>query len=131
MHQSLCDALSFTLLCIQDPRPHLRECESPHRPPPPQQPAHHLGRVRPQTGHPRQEDQEMTSYNQHSVTINMCLNSLHTPRCSLKDIKVAFIVEQKLKPPIGLYYFEDLSCNVTHYSHVGPLLENVRLSARE
>ena len=56
---------------------------------------------------------------------------VHTPRCSLKDIKVAFIVEQKLKPPIGLYYFEDLSCNVTHYSHVGPLLENVRLSARE
>ena len=33
---------------------------------------------------------------------------VHTPRCSLKDIKVAFIVEQKLKPPIGLYYFEDL-----------------------
>ena len=43
------------------------------------------------------------------VTINMCLNTLHTPRCSLKDIKVAFIVEQKFKPQIWIVLFWESS----------------------
>ena len=72
---------------IQDPRQNIRQCDPPDRLPQEQQVAHHLGRVRPQTGQPRQEGPEMMeSWSWDGRIVNCSLNFVLRVRL-LSDIR--------------------------------------------